>query len=441
MIIAIDGPAGTGKSTVAKGVAKKLGFTYFDTGAMYRTAAWWLNQQGIPLDDQEALAREIPRFVYDIQTQSDGSKRYFAGEVDVTKEIRMPEISSLASKIAVYPEIRTALVKIQRAYAHEVNAVCEGRDMGSVVFPHAEVKIYLMATDETRAERRYRELVAKFPDASDTFSFEQVLNDVKQRDHQDMTRATSPLKKADDAILIDTSHLTATQVIDKIIAIVKAKQKRPPMRASYRFVLALARLYLRLFFRLKVYGVKHFKPGAAIIAANHASNLDPPAVSVSCPEEVHFLAKESLFRSSLFGRLIRHLNAHPISRDSSDSSALKLIIQLLKSGAKVIVFPEGSRTADGQLQPLERGLAFLVMKAKCRIQPIYVEGTFDAWPPGRGLPKLFGKITCVFGSPIEWQEFEPLEKKEAQERILERTEASLRALKAWLENGAVGAPP
>jgi cytidylate kinase len=441
MIIAIDGPAGTGKSTVAKGVAKKLGFTYFDTGAMYRAAGWWLNKQGINLDDAEAIAGEIPKFSYEVKTEPDGAKRYFVEGLDITEVIRTPEISTLASKIAIYPEVRKALVKIQRGFAHAVDAVCEGRDMGTVVFPQAELKIYLMASADTRAERRYRELLMKFPNASDTFSFEQVLNDVRERDHQDMTRAISPLKKAADAVLIDTSDLTAAQVIEKIASLAKSKKKRTPMRFTYGLVLALAKVYLKLFFRLKVYGEKHFHAGSAIIAANHASNLDPPVVSVACPEEVHFLAKDSLFKSPLFGRFIRHLNAHPVAREAADTATFKLIIGLLKSGHKVILFPEGSRTPDGELQPIERGLPFLMMKARCRIQPAYVQGTWDAWPVGRSLPKLFGKIVCVFGSPIEWEEFEYLGKREAEERIIERLNASLRSLKQWLENGAQGDPP
>ncbi len=441
MIIAIDGPAGTGKSTVAKGVAKKLGFLYFDTGAMYRTAGFWLNKQGIDLDDAEAIAREIPKFSYEVKTGADGSKQYLVEGLDVTEMIRTPEISTIASKIAIYPEVRKALVKIQRAVAQSVDAVCEGRDMGTVVFPQAEVKIFLSASPELRAERRYKELLLKFPDSPDSFSYDQVLQDVKQRDHQDMTRSISPLKKAEDAILIDTSNLTAVQVIEKIAAIVRSKQKRTPMRFTYKFVLSLAKLYLGLFFRMRVYGKKHFHPGSAIIAANHASNLDPPVVSAACPEEVHFLAKEGLFKSFFFGNLIRHLNAHPITRVGADSAMFKLIIGLLKSGHKVILFPEGSRTKDGQLQPIERGLPFLMMKARCPIQPVYVHGTWDAWPPGRKLPKLFGKITCVFGSPIEWEEFEDLEKRDAEQRIMERMASSLRALKEWLESGAQGDPP
>lgn len=443
MIIAIDGPSGTGKSTVAKAVAKKLGIAFFDTGAMYRAAAWWLLKQQIDPSDEPVVAQKIPDFAFQIQAKTPQERRYFVDGIDVTEAIRIHEISTLASKIATYAEVRKALLKIQRAYAQSTDAVFEGRDMGTVVFPQAEVKIFLTASSTVRAERRYRELILKFPDAEETFSFEQIRKDIEQRDHQDMNRALSPLKKAPDAILIDTSHLRVEQVVDKIasIAAKKRRKQRSSMRFSYGIVLWLARLYLKLFFRLKIYGREHFRSGSAIIAANHASYLDPPVVSASCPEEVHFLAKDSLFKTPLFGLLIRHLNSHPITREASDAATFRLIIGLLQSGHKVILFPEGKRTEDGQLQPIERGLPFLMLKARCRIQPVYLQGTFNAWPRGRALPRLFGRIQCVFGSPIEWSEFEELDKRTAEQKIIQRMGESLQALKTWLESGAKGSPP
>ena len=156
---------------------------------------------------------------------------------------------------------------------------------------------------------------------------------------------------------------------------------------------------------------------------------------------MHFLAKDSLFHVPVLGRLIRHLNSHPVSREASDAATFRLIIGLLQSGQKVILFPEGMRTFDGKLQPIERGLSFLMMRAKCPIQPVYVQGTFEAWPRTRVFPKLFGRICCVFGSPIEWEEFEGLEKREAEKKIMDRMALSLKSLKDWVESGAVGTPP
>lgn len=436
MIITIDGPSGTGKSTVAKGVAKRLGFTFFDTGAMYRSFAWLIQKEGIDPSDEPKVNELLSRFQYEIRTPHAGERRYIVGGTDVTDLIRTQAISMIASQIATYPQVRAEMVKIQRNFGHSVDAVFEGRDMGTVVFPEADLKIFLTAKPEVRAERRYRELIHKFPDLSMTQ--EEILKEIEERDQTDSTRAISPLKQAPDAILIDTSHLTAQQVIEKVVRL-KPKRRFPKMKVSYKIVYSLARLYFRLFFRLKVYGLESFRPGAAVIAANHTSFLDPPVLSISCPEEVHFLARGSLFEIPLLGRLIRILNSHPIDRGTSDVQTFRTMVELLNQGKKLILFPEGKRSNDGALRPLERGMAFLVYKAKCRIIPAYIQGAFEAWPRGRKLPKIFGKIAVTFGSPIEWEEGG--DKKEVQERITKKTEQAIGELKEWLEAGAHGTPP
>lgn len=436
MIITIDGPSGTGKSTVAKGVAKRLGFTFFDTGAMYRSLAWFILKEGIDPAAEGQIEQLLPRFHYEIKISRPGERRYLVCGTDVTEEIRSQTISSAASQIAVYPKVREALVNIQRKFGQSVDAVFEGRDMGTVVFPHADLKIFLTATSEIRAERRYRELIEKFPDFETTQ--EEILKEIEKRDLNDTTRAVSPLKQAPDAILIDTSNLTAHQVIDKIITL-KPRRQFPRMKFSYSFVYWLARIFFKCCFRLRIYGLEHFRPGAAIIAANHTSFYDPPVLSISCPEEVHFLARNSLFHAPLFGSLIRLLNSHPVARDASDMQTFKMLIDLLEKGNKLILFPEGKRSLDGELVPFERGLAFLVQKARCRILPAYISGAHKAWPPGKKVPKFFGKITVVFGSPIEWEE--EFSKKTAQAQILARTEQAIRDLKEWLQAGAVGIPP
>ena len=443
MIIAIDGPSGTGKSTVAKAVAKRLGFTFFDTGAMYRSLAWQVLQKGISLDDEAGLKQLVLGFHFEIETTASGERRYRVNGVDVTGEIRTQEISDLASKVSVLPFVRSALVKIQRRFGYSAHAVFEGRDMGTVVFPRAEVKVFLTARPEIRAQRRYRELLEKFPDLADEISQEQILLEITQRDHRDQTRAISPLVAAKDAVVIDTSDLSVDQVVNQIIELQKKAGKRRfcKMRLPYRFVYLCARTFFKLFYGLKIYGLSHFRSGPSVIAANHASFFDPPVISISCPEEVHFLARESLFSIPFLGRLIRILNSHPVSRSASDAHTFRELIDLLKAGNKVILFPEGKRSMDGELQPLERGLAFLVQKAEVAIFPVYVSGTFEAWRPRKKMPKLFGRIRCVFGSPIEWEEFEGLEKREAMEAITARTQEAIHKLKDWLDRGAVGEPP
>src|SRR5690242_9988056 len=151
MIIVIDGPAGTGKSTVAKSVAQKLGFTFFDTGAMYRSFAWMVNKENGDPSDLASVYRLIPRFKYEVKIDEKFERRYLVCGTDVTEAIREPQMSSAASKIGKIPEVRTAMVRIQRKFSHKCNAVFEGRDMGTVVFPNADLKIFLTAKPEVRA--------------------------------------------------------------------------------------------------------------------------------------------------------------------------------------------------------------------------------------------------------------------------------------------------
>ena len=440
MIIAIDGPSGTGKSSVAKCVAKKLGFTFFDTGAMYRALAWWVRQEGIDPSREEEIAKQLPSFHYEIKMDIRGEKRYFAGSTDVTEAIRTSEISSISSQIAAYPEVRHAMVAIQRNFGERGHAVFEGRDMGTVVFPNADLKIFLTARPEIRARRRYEELLLKFPEMEDSLQFDQILNEIEERDRNDSTRAASPLKQAPDAILIDTSALSLEEVVNSILALAMKKKRYSPMKLSYKIVYWMARIFFKVCFRLKIYGLEHFRTGSGILASNHASNFDPQVLSISCPEEVQFLAKEYLFRIPFLGRLIRILNSHPVSGTSTDVATFRKILELLHEGKKVILFPEGTRSIDGQLQPLERGMAFIAYKARCPIFPVYLDGTFAAWPRGKKLPRLFGRMRVVFGAPIEIEDVEGLDKKEAEKQLTERTEQSLRNLKTWLENGAQGIP-
>ncbi len=441
MIIVIDGPSGTGKSTVAKEVAKRLGFVFFDTGAMYRCFAWKVLQEKIDPSDEVQVSSLVNLFDFTVQ-DVDGEKRYFVGEEDVTKNIRSREISSVSSQISMYSQVRKAIVKKQRQFARKVNAVFEGRDMGTVVFPSADLKIFLTADPVIRAERRYQELIGKFPDFSEGLTKEEILQEVLKRDQNDTTRSISPLKQAPDAILIDTSELSIFDVVDKILQLqAQVKPISFRMKTSYWLVYLLARFFFKVFFRLKIHGLKHLRPGAGILIANHTSFYDPPVLSISCPEEVHFMARESLFCIPLLGRLIHVLNTHPVSQDAGDMAVLKKMVELLQNQKKIIVFPEGKRSIDGNIQPFQRGFGFLAIKAKCPVYPAYLHGVFEAWPPSRKLPRFFGKITCAFGSPIEWNEFEDLPRKEAEQLLIEKSLQSIENLKKWYQGGSVGDPP
>ncbi len=219
--VAIDGPAGAGKSTIAKALAKELGFHYVDTGAIYRTLGYFFNLIGIPPKDIDGITKYIDECVIEIEWDDDGSQHMFLNEIDVSEDIRTPEISKIASTVSAHKLVRDTLLDMQREVAKKHNVIMDGRDIGSVVLPKADVKFFLTASPEVRAQRRFDELKAK--GSKDTF--EKVLKEVNDRDHADMTRAVAPLKQTKSHILVDTSDMTIDQVIAHMGAIVREKCK------------------------------------------------------------------------------------------------------------------------------------------------------------------------------------------------------------------------
>ncbi len=211
MIIAIDGPAGSGKSTIAKLVALELGFEYLDTGAMYRMVTLLLVNKKISLEDTRSVEKELNNMKIDIL-----NNRFFLNNIDVTNEIRTPIVSENVSKVAKIKEVRYKMVDLQREISKSKNTILDGRDIGTVVFPNAEIKIYLIADEVERAKRRYSELKN-----NSEISFEDVLKNIIERDRIDSTRIESPLRKAEDAIEIDTTGNTIEEVKEKILLVIK----------------------------------------------------------------------------------------------------------------------------------------------------------------------------------------------------------------------------
>ena len=219
--IAIDGPAGAGKSTIAKRLAKELGYHYVDTGAIYRTLGYFFDLVGIGPKDIDGITRLIDECVIEIEWDEDGSQHMFLNEIDVSDDIRTPEISKIASAVSAHKLVRDTLLDMQRDVAKKHNVIMDGRDIGSVVLPKADVKFYLTASPEVRAKRRFDELSAK--GSKDTFS--KVLKDVNDRDYADMNRPVAPLKQTKSHILVDTSDMDVDQVVETMKAIVLEKCK------------------------------------------------------------------------------------------------------------------------------------------------------------------------------------------------------------------------
>lgn len=217
--IAIDGPGGAGKSTIAKRLAKELGFYYVDTGAIYRTVAYFLDLLGISPKDVDGVERYIDELTIGIEYDEEGAQHMIMNGMDVSADIRTPDISMKASDVSAHKVVRDMLLDMQRDVARKHNVIMDGRDIGTVVLPNAQVKIFLTASAEVRARRRYLELQAK--GKKDTY--EQVLSELQKRDYQDTHRAIAPLKQAKDAVVVDTSELDIDGVVAVIRGIVREK--------------------------------------------------------------------------------------------------------------------------------------------------------------------------------------------------------------------------
>ena len=217
--VALDGPSGAGKSSLAKAAAERFGFLYVDTGAIYRTVGLAAKRRGIGSKDREGVIAMLPSLHIDLTHGEDGLQHMFLDGEDVSGEIRLPEISLYASDVSAIPEVRAYLMETQRSLAREHDVIMDGRDIGTVVLPDAPLKVFLTASPEARAERRYKELLGK----GQKVSFEDVLRDMRIRDENDSSRSAAPLKAAEDAVLLDTTALGFAESCDALAALIRER--------------------------------------------------------------------------------------------------------------------------------------------------------------------------------------------------------------------------
>lgn len=421
LVIALDGPGGSGKSTIARAVARRLGASYVDTGSTYRALTWLALRENVDLTDTGALATLAATAEITVGTDP-AAPTISVGGRRVDAEIRGEDVNAAVSAVSAVPEVRRRLVALQRSLvAAAPTVVVEGRDTGAVVAPDASVKVYLTARADVRAARRAAEQGAGDADAA-----ARAASSLHRRDHLDSSRAADPLAIAPGAVVLDTSERGVADVVEAVLALIppalippataatartappwSSRQRtaapqagHPPYSpALYRALRLPARALARGALRVRVEGLQHVpRAGPVLLVGNHSGLLDGPLVATFAPRPVRILAKSELYHGALGGFLHR-IGQIPVDRGRPDRAALRRCVAVLHGGGVLGIFPEGTR-GDGEVTRVQDGAAYLLMRAPVPVVPVVCLGTGHALPRGARLPRLRAPVRIVFGAPF-----------------------------------------
>lgn len=411
-IVAIDGPAGTGKGTIAGLIAKDFGFLNVDTGAMFRSVTLAMIREKITLEEETRIQELLDEIQIELKEENNEQLVLLNGE-DVTKEIRTKEVNDFISGVSALPIVRSKLLDLQRQIAKGQNVVMEGRDIGTTVFPNADVKIYLDASSEERARRRVRQNEEK----GIIMSYEEVLESVKRRDELDSTRELAPLKKADDAIYIDGTDLTIQETEDKIKEIIEEKMKQSSdkevkttkkkvveeydkedeslwMKFQRRFVWHTLRGFYKIFYRLEVKGLENIpKEGAFIVCGNHVDFMKVPVIVIYASRKINFIGKAELFKNPFLARLGELFDVIPVKRGKQDVDSMKKSLKVLSKGEGLGLFPEGTRNGIAKKVKVKNGAAFMALRTGKVIVPV-------------GIKVGKAKIIVNYGKPLDYSKYQ-----------------------------------
>jgi cytidylate kinase len=429
LVVALDGPGSSGKSTVGAAAALELGYRFCDTGLLYRAVTWLAVRRAVPASDAAALVA----LVRDIELADDDAgrlARVVVGGEDVTAEVRGEDVDALVSAVSSVPALRAALLGRQRTIAVEGRIIMAGRDIGTVVLPDADLKIFIDASAEERARRRAEERGID-PTGPEGLA---ILDALRRRDELDSTRAVAPLRAAPDARHVVTDGNRLEDTVAAVVAIVREAEDRAtasgtrsespsgraprpaasaPPRPLERHLTPLitltalgARILARAFTRIRFEGAIDEIPreGPVIFAANHISNADAVIIGgwliPRLGRRLHWMAKKEMFSWPIIGWMAAHGGMHPVDRSTADIDALRLARRILDEGHPLFVFPEGTRSLDGRLQEAKDGVAVLALRTGAAIVPIGIAGSDRVWPKGRLLPRPGGRVTVTVGRPF-----------------------------------------
>ncbi len=441
-IVAIDGPAGTGKGTVTELISNKLGFINVDTGAMYRCVALAMLQQKIGLEEIEKIEKLLEEIQIELVKKEEKQVVILNG-VEVTNEIRSSEVTKIVSQVSSLKIVRYKMVDLQREMAKGKDVVMEGRDIGTYVFPNADVKIYLDASAEERATRRYKQNKEKGIE----MSYEEVLQNILIRDENDKKKEMGALKIAKDATVIDTTNLTIEEVEKRVKELILQKkqeeketcleekrlnQKKTKLWQSSKWVCfqrtvvgAILKFLYQVIFRVKTKGTQNVpKEGPFILCGNHVSFIKVPVMYFYTPRKVHFIGKAELFQNPILNWLGHIFEVIPVKRGKQDVDSMKKCLRTLKEDEPLAIFPEGTRNGIQKKVKVKTGAAYMALRTGVKIVPvgIYVS------------PKPFPKIILNYGKPLDYSQYQS---KNPEKEVLEKVTQEMMDNIITLTNEAV----
>ena len=503
LVIALDGPASSGTSSVGAAAAKELGYRFCDTGLLYRAVTWLALNRGISAAAHEALvplAREI-----ELLDVGDGRLAHVAiDDVDRTAEVRAPDVDVAVSAFSAVAELRLALLERQRALALPGRIIMAGRDVGTIVLPDADLKLFLDASVEERARRRAEE---RGVDPAGREGLE-ILAELRRRDELDSTREVAPLRKAADAVVLRTDGNTFEQTVAQVIEVIRqheqgpsANATPPPVEAAtapepgaaaagpasghaaaspepasrqrearprrerrpiaptpvatarswlYKVGNVVLRAIVRAIVRFRNEGDLAAIPrtGPLIVAANHASSADPVLVTSFLSQDIdrplNWLGKRELLEWPPAGWVFRKAAIHPVDREAADLESFRTAMRILEAGQVLAIFPEGTRSQDGALQPVREGAGMLALRSGAPVLPVAVVDSDRLWPRGHLLPKSGKRVTVRYGAPFTVADElqargEPIKGRQATEAATRLIMARIAALLPARQRGVYAA--